>query len=101
MKRLLVPGIATLSLLLTAAGGRAQDVVFSRDILPILSDNCWQCHGPDPKTRKAKLRLDEEAGAKAERDGTPAILPGHPEKSEALRRILSKDPSEMMPPPRS
>src|SRR5262245_13110188 len=59
--------------------GRAQDVVFSRDILPILSDNCWQCHGPDPKTRKAKLRLDEEAGATADRGGSSAIVAGHPD----------------------
>jgi hypothetical protein len=63
-----------------------------------LSDNCFQCHGPDKAKRKAKLRLDTEEGAFADRDGYQAIVPGNPGKSEVIRRITSEDDSERMPP---
>jgi hypothetical protein len=77
-------------------------VNFSREILPILSDNCFYCHGPDPNRRKAKLRLDEETNAKKTRDdGTTPILPGKSDRSELIKRITSDDPEEMMPPPKS
>ncbi len=75
---------------------------FSRDILPILSDNCFQCHGPDPKEgRKGDLRLDEETEAKKARTERPAIAPGKPHESEILLRIQTEDPEEKMPPPKS
>ncbi len=74
---------------------------FNRDIRPILSENCFACHGQDAKHRKAKLRLDERAGALADRDGVRAIVPGDLAKSEAWARILSKDKDEVMPPPKS
>ncbi len=67
---------------------------FSRDILPLLSDKCLACHGPDEQHRKADLRLDTREDATAH-----AIVPGDPQKSELMRRILSKDPDEVMPPP--
>jgi hypothetical protein len=70
-------------------------VRFSRDILPILSENCFQCHGPDDKARKAKLRLDTQEGARA------VIVPGKSAESELVRRITSDDPDERMPPPRT
>ena len=73
---------------------------FSRDIRPILSENCFACHGPDDKKREAGLRLDDEAGAKANNDGVIAIVPGHPEKSALIQRIESTDPDEVMPPPK-
>jgi hypothetical protein len=72
---------------------------FNRDVRPILSDNCFSCHGFDPKTRKAKLRLDTPEGATAEKDGTRAIAPGDLAKSEAWARIVSDDPDAVMPPP--
>ena len=75
-----------------------QEISFNRDVLPILSDTCFACHGPDSATREADLRLDLEADAKAPRDGLPAIVPHHPEKSELIDRILHDDPKEMMPP---
>lgn len=78
----------------------ARTIHFSREIRPILSENCFFCHGPDEKKREAGLRLDEEAGAKANHDGVTAIVPGHPEKSALLERILSTDPDEVMPPPK-
>ncbi len=77
------------------------DVDYARDIQPVLSDNCYRCHGPDAKERKGGLRLDVESGAKTERDGVFAVMPGNLEKSELVRRILSSDPDEQMPPPDS
>lgn len=68
-------------------------VDFNRQIRPILSDRCFHCHGPDANHRKADLRLDEEASAKAS-----AILPGKPDESPLLARIISSDPDEKMPP---
>ena len=77
------------------------DIRFNRDVRPILSENCFACHGQDKKHRKAKLRLDERAGALADRDGVRAIVPGDLAKSEAWARIISKDKDEVMPPPKS
>lgn len=74
---------------------------FSRDILPVLSDNCLACHGHDEGKRKADLRLDTREGALALHDGVAAIVPGNPAKSELLTRILSTDADEVMPPPKS
>lgn len=78
----------------------ADTLKFSRDIRPILSENCFACHGPDDKKREAGLRLDDEAGAKANNDGVIAIVPGHPETSALIQRIESTDPDEVMPPPK-
>jgi len=75
-------------------------VDFSREIRPILSENCFFCHGPDDKKREAGLRLDEEASAKKDNDGVIAVVPGNPEKSALIQRILSTDPDEVMPPPK-
>lgn len=68
-------------------------VDFNRDIRPILSDACFHCHGPDPGTREADLRLDREVDAKAD-----AIVAGDSASSELIRRIRSTDPDEVMPP---
>ncbi len=84
------------SLLLTNAL-HAAELSYNQDIRPILSDNCFYCHGFDPKNRKADLRLDTFEGATA----NGAIVPGHLSKSEAWNRILSDDPEEVMPPPKS
>ncbi len=75
---------------------------FNRDIRPILSDKCLVCHGPDAAAKKIKLRLDDEASAKANL-GTNlekrfAIVPNHPEQSELIKRITSEDKFEHMPP---
>src|SRR5580692_11475681 len=79
----------------------AGDVDFNRDIRPILSRNCFDCHGPDSKQRKADLRLDTKAGAFADLGGRAAFVAGKPNESEALRRILAGDPDERMPPPKT
>ncbi len=78
-----------------------EPIRFGLDVLPILSANCFACHGPDEHERKAKLRLDQGANAKAEHsDGFP-IVSGKPEESVLVDRIESTDPDEIMPPPKS
>lgn len=75
-------------------------VDFNRDIRPVLADLCFHCHGPDPAQRKADLRFDTQTGAMADLgNGRHAIVAGHPEQSELIRRITSTDPDEQMPPP--
>lgn len=94
---LLVAAIAVAPFVLSAA----EPVRFGRDVLPILAANCFACHGPDEKNRKAGLRLDVEADAKAKRRSGFAIAPGQPEKSLILTRMTSADPDTVMPPPSS
>src|SRR6478752_10104977 len=74
---------------------------FSRDVQPILAENCYQCHGPDAAVRKANLRLDKEDSTFEVRKGKAAAVRGKADQSEMVRRIFSKDPDEMMPPPDS
>ncbi len=76
-------------------------VRYNRDVRPILAENCLACHGFDPKHREAGLRLDTFEGATRDNDGTRAIVPGDPAKSEAFRRLLSTDKEEVMPPPKA
>lgn len=76
----------------------AQPPDFGRDILPILSDKCFHCHGPDAQTRKGKLRLDTKEGAFRLKDGKAVIIPGKSAESELFLRITSNDESELMPP---
>jgi hypothetical protein len=73
----------------------ADDIEFNRDIRPILSENCFRCHGPSSASREAELRLDQRESA-VERG---AIAPGKPDESELVRRIFADDPDEVMPPP--
>ncbi len=84
---------------LYAKGDKDRETIsFNRDVRPFLSDTCFQCHGPDSKTREAGLRLDEAASAQADLGGYVAIAPGKPDASEAMLRILSDDPDKKMPP---
>ncbi|MGJ8697640.1 MAG: DUF1549 domain-containing protein, partial [Verrucomicrobiaceae bacterium] len=79
-------------------------VTYNTDVRPILSDKCFLCHGPDKKNNKADLRLDTPEGAFAalgKSGNKHAIVPGSLEKSEAWRRIISSDPDEVMPTPKS
>lgn len=75
----------------------AEEIDFNRDVRPILSDKCFACHGPDEKHREADLRLDQApaTGAKS------AVVAGQPQASELMRRVLSSDPDEAMPPLKS
>ena len=77
---------------------------FQRDIRPILSNNCFRCHGPDEKERKGGkngLRLDIAEGAAEDLGGYTALVPGKPEDSEIIKRLLSTDRDEVMPPPKT
>src|SRR5207249_5493830 len=75
---------------------------YNRDIRPILSNNCFKCHGPDTKERKAELRLDiREEALKPTETGRLAIVPGKPEGSALITRIFSSRPKSVMPPPDS
>jgi len=77
----------------------AQQVDFSREIKPILSDTCYKCHGPDVEQRKANLRLDLREVALATGRDPAIIVPGAPGKSELWRRITADHPDQQMPPP--
>ncbi|MDA7915877.1 DUF1553 domain-containing protein [Verrucomicrobia bacterium] len=77
------------------------EIQFNRDIRPILSDKCWQCHGPDSATREAGLRLDTEVAAKGLHEGHYPIKPGSTEESLLIERILTEDKDDVMPPPES
>lgn len=85
----------------TAASGEENRVSFSREVLPILSDRCFHCHGPDPGHRKADLRLDDETEAKRDRDGLKIVAPRDLAASELWQRVITDDEDEIMPPPDS
>jgi mono/diheme cytochrome c family protein len=77
-----------------------EKITFNQNIQPILSENCYPCHGPDPGARKAKMRLDRSEFAYAPHDKSgPAIIPGQPDRSPLVRKIESKNPKNRMPPP--
>ncbi len=82
---------------LPAAKAADAPLEFNRDIRPILSENCFACHGPDSAARKANLRLDKRDAAIE----AGAIKPGDPDASEMIARIFSTEPEEMMPTPAS
>ena len=105
--KILPSAVIAVALLATTAGCNGkhsrstqarEHLDFNQDVQPILAGNCFSCHGPDPEMRKANLRLDLEEAAFKKRPGKPdAIVPGHPESSELIRRIESKDPHYLMP----
>ncbi len=75
-------------------------VDFNFHIRPILVQNCYLCHGPDPSSRKAELRLDTYEGATAElKEGGFAVVPGKPNKSQLMFRINHEHEDKIMPPP--
>jgi len=82
----------------TLAG--ADEISFSRDIRPILSENCFTCHGPDEKAREAGLRLDLEADAKGHGERFAPVVPGKADESTLIERIESTDADVVMPPPK-
>ncbi len=102
-KRIQLAAVAALSIFAAAApaapgaAGADEKVSYNRDIRPILSDNCFYCHGPDAAHREADLRLDVRDAAVAAK----AFVPGDAAESELVKRIFSADPDELMPPPKS
>ena len=100
MKRLFFI-ISTATAIPVAGADDAGRLSFNHDVRPILSKNCYSCHGPDEQAREADLRFDTEQGAKIDLGGYHAIVPGEPEKSELILRIEETDEDERMPPPDS
>ena len=97
-------GLGVLLMLISLSGwveNRGVKVSFDDEIRPILSDKCYACHGPDKKKLKANLRLDVKESAFAQRDGSPAIVPGKPLESTLYQRITAEDPKDRMPPAHS
>tara|TARA_R110002096_G_scaffold292391_4_gene486933 strand:- start:4720 stop:7716 length:2997 start_codon:yes stop_codon:yes gene_type:complete len=87
--------------LVVFAAAPSNAVEFNRDIRPLLSDRCFQCHGPDEETVEAGLRLDSFEHATADLGGHAAIVPGDPEQSELLFRISEHAEDDIMPPLKS
>jgi len=97
ISRLAVPLLVLFGIAGSAfAGPESTTVDFAQDILPVLVENCFACHGPDPGQRQKDLRLDLEQEAKKK-----VVIPGDPNASELIRRISSEDPDFRMPPPES
>jgi Protein of unknown function (DUF1553)/Protein of unknown function (DUF1549)/Planctomycete cytochrome C len=93
-------GVLAGFLLSSPIRGLAAEVDFTREVRPILARHCFKCHGPDDKTRQGELRLDlREPALRGGSSGDPGIVPGDISKGEFLRRILSHDEGEVMPPP--
>ena len=91
-----------LSLLLCfTSEAKEKKIDFDRDIRPILSDNCFHCHGPDAKNRKAKLQLHTFEQASAKRKNGAAIVPGNARVSDIIKRMITDDEDDIMPPPDS
>jgi cytochrome c553 len=95
-------GLALVSLIAMAnvlTAGTPSKIEYNRDVRPILSENCFACHGADSAARKAKLRLDRFEDAIAPREGgNPAIVPGKPNESEVVSRIYNTNEDDLMPP---
>jgi mono/diheme cytochrome c family protein len=84
-----------------APNAAPEKIGFNKDVRPILADNCFACHGPDPGSRKAGLRLDTEAGFFEDRGEGPTVVRGKPLQSPLYQRIVTKDEDEIMPPKKS
>lgn len=96
-----MPRLSLILILLLGTWAHSAEISFNRDIRPILSDNCFYCHGTDEKNRQAGRRLDTFEGATADQDGVRALVPGDVSKSALWVRINSTDEDQVMPPPKS
>ena len=106
MIRLRLPGLVCatglLGLFLTDSSSVCgAEIEFNRDVRPILSDLCFQCHGPDASQRQADLRLDQESGLLGTTADPEVVVPGNAAESELFKRLLSTDLELVMPPPSS
>ncbi|MFV1994312.1 MAG: DUF1549 domain-containing protein [Verrucomicrobiales bacterium] len=84
-----------------AAATPSGEIDFNQDIRPILSENCFHCHGPDAEAREGDLRLDVEADTRKDLGGYAAVVPGDLEQSELYYRVSTDDGDDLMPPKKS
>lgn len=91
-------GLFVVTVLNGTAWAADNKVDFTRDIRPILSDNCFACHGPDEDKRQTELRLDTRAGAFSKLEEAFVLVAGSPDRSELFKRLISNDPDAKMPP---
>ena len=104
MSNSLLKILAVLSVLVAIVSSGRSDAAppaainFRRDIQPLLSDRCFQCHGPDAKARQADLRLDRQDRLFGSTEADALVMPGKPEASELFKRISSINPDVQMPP---
>lgn len=75
----------------------SREIDFNRDVRPILAENCFQCHGPDPRKREADLRLDTQEGSRHDLGGYRAVVPEDPDQSHLLIRVTASDEQRMPP----
>ena len=102
MSKRMFPYLPFLFLLSAFSSQAVEKISFNRHIRPLLSDQCFACHGPDANKREAGLRLDiREEAIKPVKSGEIAIVPGKPEESDLIARINETDPDECMPPPKT
>lgn len=97
-------GVCSFIISMSATGGSvvAKEVQYNRDVLPILVENCFTCHGLDRQSREAGLRLDTAEGATQELDsGARAVVPGNVTESAIIDRIFTTDTDQLMPPEES
>ncbi len=80
------------------ASASSPPVDFQRVVRPILSENCFHCHGPDANTRMADLRLDKREGVFSKRENGTPVVPGNLQESLVYQRITQADPTLRMPP---
>ncbi|MBP86898.1 MAG: hypothetical protein CMJ64_09300 [Planctomycetaceae bacterium] len=85
----------------TASAAEQDKVIYNREVLPLLADRCFLCHGPDEGVREAELRLDVRDDATRDRDGSFVVKPGNPDASEMIARLTTEDEDLVMPPPDS
>src|SRR5438552_7847823 len=92
IRRSILPAFLLLSSAVSAAETKKKAIDYARDVRPILADNCFACHGPDDKARKADLRLDKPDGIRS------VVDTKKPAESEIVRRITTTDKEDRMPP---
>jgi len=91
--------VGLLVVVVASGANGAEPVSFNREVRPILADKCFACHGPDAAKREAELRFDQRQSATSEHDSGIAIVPGKPDASGLIQRIVSRDADLQMPPP--
>ncbi|MFM1918838.1 MAG: hypothetical protein RLZZ303_472 [Candidatus Hydrogenedentota bacterium] len=101
LKRFRYIGALLGALFCAGAHAAEPELRYNREVRPILSDNCFACHGFDAASRKSKLRLDMAEDGEGYRGAYSVLTPGNPDEGEFMARVLSHDPDDIMPPPES